>query len=578
MKNASLAFCLLLLVAVEAGAQAVESADPRVGLRGGWRNAGVAAHNLELVSHQEKPEGFFNPAAPGDFSFANADLAFSGNYAFLGGYNGFQVWDISNPGKPTLKSSHGCPGGQGDVSVYGDLLFMSVEELRGRIDCDPGEPQDSVSAERFRGVRIFDVSNIDQPKQVAAVQTCRGSHTHTLVTDPDDRRNVYIYVQGTNPVRPASELPGCSGGDPEEDPNTALFRIEVIQVPLNAPQNAKIINMPRIFAAGGSIAGLWRGGTHGEGTQETSETDQCHDITVYPEIGLAAGACSGNGILLDIRDAKNPKRIDEVVDPNFAYWHSATFNNDATTIVYTDEWGGGVAPRCRETDRPEWGANALFRLKNRDLEHVGYFKLPAAQTAVENCVAHNGSLIPVPGRDIMVQAWYQGGISVFDFTDPENPFEIAFFDRGPADTTQLVIGGYWSAYWYNGRIYGSEIVRGLDVFRLTPSEHLSQAEIEAAESVMMDEFNAQHQEKLVWPASFPLAGAYVDQLARAGAIEADKAKRLRRELAIARNAESADEKRVAAARLKIQARRLERGTDSSKKMRELAATIRKLSS
>jgi hypothetical protein len=156
-----------------------------------------------------------------------------------------------------------------------------------------------------------------------------------------------------------------------------------------------------------------------------------------------------------------------VLDPNFAYWHSATFSNDGRTVIFTDEWGGGGQPRCRVTDRPEWGANAIFRIgDDRKMTLASYYKLPAAQTDQENCVAHNGSLIPVPGRDIKVQAWYQGGISVFDFTDPANPFEIAYFDRGPMDAERLVSGGYWSAYWYNGHIYGSEMARGLDVFRL----------------------------------------------------------------------------------------------------------------
>jgi hypothetical protein len=493
--------------AMEGGVQqsptASGQADPRVGLRAGWTDAGEAARNLELVAHRDRPERFFNPAEMGDFGFANTDMAFQGNNLFLGNYNGFQVYDISDPTRPTLRTSVVCPGGQGDVSVYNNLLFMSVEETRGRTDCGTQGVADTVSTERFRGVRIFDISNLDSPRQVALVQTCRGSHTHTLVTDPKDNANVYLYVSGTGGVRPAAELAGCSGLRPEEDPNTSLFRIEVIQVPLAAPQQARVVNAPRIFAdaATGAIAGLWRGGTHGEGTQRTSETNQCHDITVYPEIGLAAGACSGNGILLDIRDVANPVRIDEVSDPNFAYWHSATFNNDGTKVIFTDEWGGGSAPRCQATDRPEWGANAIFTLENRKLEHDGYYKLPAPQTAMENCVAHNGSLIPVPGRDIMVQAWYQGGVSVFDFTDPANPVEIAYFDRGPMSANELVTGGYWSAYWYNGYIYASEIGRGLDVFRLVPSEHLSQNEINAARQVRMNQFNPQLQQKLTLPSA-----------------------------------------------------------------------------
>ena len=474
-RTAALALPILLSAVLATGAAAqVDSAqrstDPRVGLGAGWTDAKEAARGMQLVTHLAKPERFFNPSEMGDFGFANADMAFRGNLLFLGGYNGFQVWDISNASAPTVRASFVCPGGQGDVSVHGNLLFMSVEETRGRLNCGPEPIADSVSTDRFRGVRIFDITNLESPKQVASVQTCRGSHTHTLVPDPKDRTHVYVYVSGTSSVRPGAELAGCSGRPAAEDTSTSYHRIEVIHVPLNRPQDARIVSRPRIFAdASGNIAGLWKGGAQAEGAQETAQTDQCHDITVYPELGLAAGACSGNGILLDIRDPANPKRVNEVFDPNFAYWHSATFSNDAKKVLFTDEWGGGSAPRCQATDRPQWGANAIFTLADRKLTPGGYYKLPAPQSRTENCVAHNGSLVPVPGRDIMVQAWYQGGISVFDWTDPAKPFEIAYFDRGPLSDSTLVLGGYWSAYWYNGQVYGSEIVRGLDVFRLTPT-------------------------------------------------------------------------------------------------------------
>lgn len=491
-------------------------AGPTRGLKTGFRDAGEAIKHLELVSHTPKPDGWFNPQQLGDFAFANSDLAFQKNLVFQGGWRGWQAWDISNPKAPVLRKAFVCQGGQGDLSVYGKLLFMSVEDLGGRMDCGVQGVFDTVSTERFRGVRIFDISDIDNPKQVAAVQTCRGSHTHTLVTDPKDKANVYVYVQGTGPVRSPNELAGCHN---TTDANSALFRIEVIKVPLAAPQSAEIVNMPRIFADGqGNVAGLWQGGAHGDGTQSSGRTDQCHDITAYPEIGLAAGACSGNGILLDIKDPANPKRIDEVIDPNFAYWHSATFNNAGTTVLFTDEWGGGTAPRCRASDKPTWGANALFTLgSNRQLKQVGYYKLPAAQADTENCVAHNGSLIPVPGRDIMAQAWYQGGMSIFDFTNPAKPVEIAYFDRGPI-ANELTLAGYWSTYWYNGHIIGSEIGRGLDIFALQPSEFLSANEIEAAKLVKVDELNPQLQTKIVWPAAFPVARSYVDQLARNDAL------------------------------------------------------------
>jgi hypothetical protein len=515
------------LALVTAGLMAVPAAqaqarDPRVGLRAGWTDAGVAARNMELVSHTPRPEGFMNAAEMGDFGFANSDLAFHRNFVFAGNFHGIQIFDATDPRNVRLRSSVVCPGGQGDVSVHGNLLFMSVEETRGRVDCGTQGVTAPVSADRFRGVRIFDISNIDTPRQVASVQTCRGSHTHTLVPDPRDPSNVYVYVAGTAPTRSGEELAGCSGGAPGTDPNTAYFRIEVIRVPLARPQEARIVSMPRIFSdSAGNMAGLWRGGAHGPGTQNTAETNMCHDITVYPQMGLAAGACSGNGIVLDIRDPANPRRIAEAIDPNFAYWHSATFNNAGDKIIFTDEWGGGVAARCRETDRKEWGANAIFKLTpQRRLQLASYYKLPAAQTEQENCVAHNGSLVPVPGRDIMVQAWYQGGVSVFDFTDPARPVEIAFFDRGPMSATQQVLGGVWSAYWHNGLVYASEIGRGLDIFNLTPSEHLSRNEIEAAKLVRMETFNPQLQEKIVWPASFLVVRAYLDQLKRGNGMPA----------------------------------------------------------
>ena len=498
--------------------------DPRLELGAGWMNAESAIRGLEQVSAIPRPDGFFNPATPDDGRFSNTDLAFQGQYLYQGNYNGFQIYDLEDPNTPTLALSVVCPGGQGDVSVYGNLVFMSAQETRGRLDCGIEGVADSISAERMRGVRIFDVSDLSNPMQVAAIQSCRGSHTHTLVVDPDDSENVYVYIQGTSSVRPTEELPGCSGGEPDEDPNTALFRIEVVRVPLDAPEDAEIVSMPRIFADAetGNIAGLWAGGDHGTGTQDTRRTHQCHDITVYPEIGLAAGACSGNGILLDISDVVNPRRIDEVLDPNFAYWHSATFNNGGTKVVFTDEWGGGGQARCRASDPPTCGANAIFTIEDCQMTLGGYYKLPVPQTETENCVAHNGSIIPVPGRDLMVQAWYQGGLSIMDFTDPENAFEVAFFDRGPLSAEALFTGGYWSTYWHNGRIYGAEISRGIDVFRLTPTEHLSQAEIDAAELIQIDQFNAQMQPLTIWPAVVPVARAYLDQLVRGNGILNDR--------------------------------------------------------
>ncbi len=568
------------LLAATAGAQgdsvAISHDDPRIGLRAGYQDAAEVGRNLELVGHSARPQNFGNAQNLGDFAFLNGDLAFKGNLAFQGGFNGFQVWDISNPRSPTLRTSFVCPGGQGDPSIYKNLLFFSVEETRGRLDCGTQGVTDTVSAERFRGVRIFDISDLDHPKQVAAVQTCRGSHTHTLVIDPNDPDNVYIYVSGTSVVRSGSELAGCARGASLSDTTTSLFRIDIIKVPVAAPQNARVVNSPRIFAdSAGAIAGLWLGGAHGPGTQTTTQTNMCHDITVYSAIGLAAGACSGNGILLDIRDPVHPKRIAAVIDPNFAYWHSATFNNDGTKVLFSDEWGGGMAPRCRPTDKITWGADAIFYRAGDKMTPAGHYKLPVAQTDQENCVAHNGSLIPIPGRDVMTQAWYQGGVSVFDFTDPAHPKEIAFFDRGPMDSTKLLLGGDWGTYWYNGHIYASEIDRGLDVLDLKASDQLSQNEIDAAKLVRFDVFNPQNQPKLVWPASYVVARAYLDQLVRDKGIASERSSAIARDLDRAEKLKGASE-RTALTQL---ATRLDRDASTASepaRVQALAGVVRDL--
>ena len=549
--------------------------DPRTKLSPGMYDAGEAAVGMKHIMLLKKPDAFelgaTDPNDPkvnktlttvlgvGDptkmpngiklvlagLGFANSDLAFQGNRLFLGNFYGVNIYDISNPAKTSLLTSMICPGGQGDVSVYKNLMFMSVEMPNGRLDCGTGgfppnpppaagqENQNQLPAaqkDRFRGVRIFDITDVKNPKQVAAVQTCRGSHTHTLVTDPNDKDNVYIYVSGTSFVRQAEELPGCSGEKPDKDPNTALFRIEVIKVPVASPQDAKVVSSPRLFMdSRGVINSLNNGGSHTmTGVSKPSDTDQCHDITVYSAIGLAAGACSGNGILLDIKDPANPKRLDAVNDVNYSYWHSASFSNDGKKVVFTDEWGGGLDARCRANDPNKWGADAIFNLKDNKLSFAGYYKLPAAQGDSENCVAHNGSLLPIPGRDIEVQAWYQGGISIMDFTDADHPTEIGYFDRGPIDPNMLVLGGDWSAYWYNGQIYASEIARGLDIFELTPTKFLSQNEIDAAKTVRMTEFNVQNQQKIEWPKKLVVAKAYLDQLERSQGLPAERIAGLRK--------------------------------------------------
>ena len=544
------------------------SDDPRAGLKAGFEDAGRAILNLALLASVPRPPGFFDPENPaslppeqpeddapedapedvgedagnggkepeaeGDeedeedeedwerrplLSFSNTDMAFRDDILFAGSYHGFNIYRLDGEGAAEQLSSVVCPGGQGDVSVVGDLLILSVEETRGRVDCGLEGIAEDVSSDRFRGIRIFDVADLSRPVQVGAVQTCRGSHTHSVVAADDEK--IIVYNSGVGMVREEDELTGCIDETPG-DYRTALFRIDVIEIPVRDPSRARIVHSPAVFAdpEDGTLAGLWRGGDHGDHTQETHSTDQCHDITVFPARNIAAGACAGNGILFDISDPLNPTRIDAAVDTGFAYWHSATFNNDGTKVLYTDEWGGGMMPRCRAYDPLDWGANAIYDIVDGKLEFRSYYKMPAPQDEQENCVAHNGSVVPVPGRDIFVQAWYQGGISVLDFTDSAKPVEIAYFDRGPVDEEQLTLGGYWSAYWYEGRIYGTEILRGIDVLSLLPSDFLSANEIAAA--VLADqgrEFNPQQQRSYDWPAEPVVARAYVDQLARDNAFD-----------------------------------------------------------
>ncbi|HEY0969742.1 MAG TPA: hypothetical protein VGE02_02070 [Gemmatimonadales bacterium] len=619
-------------------AGAASGADPRVGLRAGLHDAGEAVWNLRVLAEVPQPPAFNG--------VTNSDLAFLGQYAIQGSYNGFQVWDVSQPARPTLVTGYVCPASQSDVSVYRNLLFVSGEGLEGRLDCGTQGVQDTVSAQRLRGLRIFDISDIRNPRNVGNVQTCRGSHTHTVLVDPRDTANVYVYISGSAGVRSPSELAGCVREAPDEDPNSALFRIEVIKVPLADPSKAAVVSSPRIFtdltappthgnapadaaaleaarARGAFVADVGgeemvlpsgfvnhmldsvvkaRGATgaptgadsaalrealpgiiakligapEGDARGPRPGPTQCHDITVYPAIGLAGGACEGYGLLLDISDPTNPVRIGAVADSNFSYWHSATFDNAGTKIIFTDEWGGGGQPKCRASDPKEWGANAIFTLQDREMEFQSYYKLPAAQTPEENCVAHNGSLVPIPGRDVMVQAWYQGGISMFDFTDPANPIEIAYFDRGPIDSTRMAMGGSWSAYWYNGAIYSSEIARGLDVFELVPSEFVTQNEIDAAKSVRFDYLNPQGQPQIVWPPTFALARAYVDQLERSSGLAAARITSVRQALDAAERASGA-QRRDALAELATQLDGEAANAADSNRVRMLAGAVRDLS-
>lgn len=617
------------------------STDPRAGLKSGLNDAGVAAKGMALVSHSPKADSLSSPNL-GGLTFANSDLAFSGNTVIQGNFSGFILWDVSNPKAPVMKKAVVCPTDQGDPSVWGKLLFISVETTRGTTDCGLAGP-DSVNPNRARGVRIFDISDPSNPKRVTVAQNCRGSHTHTLVEDPKDKNNIYIYFSGSSGIRSPSELSGCNDKLPEEDPNSSRFRIDVVRVPLAHPEQAKLINSPRLFdslenrrghgaavadtmcgrgrmtlfggraggratpaptdvpplAANASCAdssryanmldsvravmaanappggqGAGRGGRGGRGGPPRGP-EQCHDITVYPAIGLAAGACGQYGLLFDIRDVAHPKRVAAVSDSNFAFWHSATFNNAGTSLLFTDEWGGGTSPKCRSTDPLAWGADALFSLKGHTLTPGAYYKIPQAQTSQENCVAHNGGLVPIPGRDILVQGWYQGGVSIMDFTDVNHPKELAYFDRGPVDSTRLYTGGFWGAYYYNGNIYASEIARGLDVFELTPTDDISQNEIDAAKLVHFAQLNPQDQPKLVWPAAFPVVRSYLDQLVRENGLTSARTTKIAADLTAAENATGAKRR----ASLTTLAAALDKDTAKSTdaaKVRALAGAVRDL--
>jgi hypothetical protein len=606
--------------------------DPRVGLKAGLTDAGEASWNMRLLS---------NTPTPAQFKSVNSDLGFFGKYAIQGTFDGWLVWDLSNPAHPSLRKGYFCPASQNDVSIYKNLLFMSAESNSSRLDCKQGGIKDTVSAERIRGLRIFDIADLDNPKYITNVQTCRGSHTHTLLVDPKDPDDVYVYVSGSSQIRPSAELAGCSNKLPENDPNSALFRIEVIKVPLAHPEQAAIVSSPRIFndLVAPAHHGLARGdveeqraliaqgkfpvnvigmnidlppqlvqplldstakANHGGGPATGADSaalraalpalvlkmfgmsaggdrgpTQCHDITVYPAIGYAGGACEGYGMLLDIHDPVHPVRLDAASDSNFSYWHSATFNNDGTKLLFSDEWGGGSAPKCRATDPREWGADAIFNIVNNKLVFQGYYKLPAPQTEQENCVAHNGSIIPVPGRDIMVQAWYQGGTSVFDFTDPAHATEIAYFDRGPIDPNRMEEGGAWSSYWYNGVIVSSEIARGLDVFELTPNPLLTQNELDAAKTAHVDYLNVQGQPKYTWPATFALARAYVDQLDRSKGLSDARIAAVRQALTSAQGA-SGSARSSALSGLASQVESDAQGSSDAGKVRMLAETLRKI--
>ena len=538
------AFAALLTVPSFLAAQTYPSkTDPRSGLKPGRLDAGVAALNMKLVSFSPKPAAF--DTARG-LTFINSDLAFGGKYVYQGNFAGFTTWDISDPAKPQVVSVVQCITSQGDPSIVGNLLFISAEGGGNRNDCAKGGVKDP--KDHMAGVRIYDISNPESPRLVKNVQTCKGSHTHTVVPDPKDKGIVYLYVSGNQGARPATELAGCKEGTDPADPTNSLYRLDVIKVPLAHPENSEVVTGARIFTG---LDPAPRAASHPVRQRRAPSGDSllppplptgprnCHDVTAYPAMNLLAGACASYGLLVDISNPEKPVRLDARADTNFSLWHTAVFSNDGKKVVFTDEWGGGTGPMCQATSEMEMGGNTVLTIdaKKKYTQH-SYFKIPTAQAAQENCVSHNGGLVPIPGRDIMVQGWYQGGISVMEFTDPDHPKELAYFDRGPIDpptsgdtvptesvnghVTRGTIGGSWGAYYWNGLIYSSELDRGFDVLELEPSDQISANELAAAKLVHLEQYNPQSQPKIVWPAAFPVVRSYLDQLVRDNGLTADR--------------------------------------------------------
>jgi hypothetical protein len=590
----ALAAPLLLVPSLLAAQTYPSKDDPRSTLKPGRLDAGVASDNLRLVSFSEKPAVL--DTARG-LTFINSDLAFRGNYVYQGNFAGFTIWDVSDAAKPQVVSAVSCITSQGDPTIWGNLLFLSAEGRGNRNDCAKGGVENP--SDHMAGVRIYDVSNPAAPRLVKNVQTCKGSHTHTVVPDPKDSGVVYIYVSGNQGARPAEELAGCREGNDPADETNSLYRLDVIRVPLANPEQSEVVTGARIFTglepaprAASRSPRRPRAAADSNRPAPPPPTGprNCHDVTAYPAVNLLAGACSSYGLLVDISNPLKPRRLDAVADTNFSLWHTAVFSNDGKKVVFTDEWGGGTGPMCQATSMMEMGGNTILTIEGgRKYTQHAYFKIPTAQAAEENCVSHNGGLIPVPGRDIMVQGWYQGGVSVMEFTDPDHPRELAYFDRGsidppaPADSAsqasngrgQRTIGGSWGAYWWNGLIYSSELDRGLDILELVPSDQLSANEIAAAKLVRFEQYNPQSQPKIVWPAAFPVVRSYLDQLVRGNGLAPARTSAIASALGAAEG-QSGRARRTALNALAGQVTRDVAGASDKERVRAMAAEIRRL--
>lgn len=580
--------------------------DPRNGLKPGMYDAGEAAMGLRLVSFSKKPAAF--DSARG-LTFINSDLAFRDHYVYQGNFAGFTVWDVANPAAPKMVAVVPCITAQGDPSIIGNLLFVSAEGPGNRTDCAKGGIRDTTDhTDHMAGVRIYDVSNPAEPRLIKNVQTCKGSHTHTVIPDPKNKDVVYIYVSGNQGARPATELAGCNNGTDPADVNNSLYRLDVIRVPLKHPEQAAVVTGARIFTglSPAATSAMRReqmeerqarfaqraaaGGARQAGDPfRNTGPRNCHDVTSYPYLHLLAGACASYGLLVDISNPEKPVRLDAKADTNFSLWHTAVFSNDGSKVVFTDEWGGGTGPMCQATSMMEMGGDAILTIKNRKMTQHAYFKLPSQQTAQENCVSHNGGLVPVPGRDLFVQGWYQGGVDISDFTDPDHPFEVAYFDRGPIDpppapgdtTAQTLgrfrntIGGSWGAYYWNGYIYSSELARGFDIFELVPTDKLSANEIAAAKLVRMEQYNPQSQPHYTFPPAFPVVRSYLDQLVRDNGLSSDKTDAIDKALTAAEQ-QSGAARAKSLTKLAAEVDRDVKGASDTQRVKTMAAEIRRL--
>ena len=578
------------------------SKDPRSGLKSGRYDAGVAEKNMRLISTVPKPAPFDTVRG---LTFINSDLAFRGNYVYQANFAGFSIWDITDPAKPVMTAVVRCITSQGDPTIYGNLLFLSAEGAGNRKDCGDGGVQDP--KDHMAGVRIFDVSNPKAPKLVKNVETCKGSHTHTLVPSPTNKRIIYLYVSGQQAARPETELAGCKNGTDAADPTNSLYQLDIIKVDLDKPEQATVIPGARIFTGldGASECRRYCAPVDPRRAQRARPADDflaagprnCHDVTAYPAMNLLAASCSTHSILVDISNPEKPFRINALADTNnFQGRHTAAFSNDGKKLIQTDEWGGGTGPMCQASSMIELGGNTVITLDGTKKQtQRAYFKLPSAQAAEENCVSHNGGIIPVPGRDLYVQGWYQGGISIMDFTSADSAFEVGYFDRGSIDPPRPVdvpsaaaagmnpnvrgggnvIGGSWGAYYWNGLVFSSELDRGMDILELTPSAELTANEIAAAKLVRFEEYNPQSQPKMTWPPAFVVVRSYLDQLVRGQGLASSRTTAIDAALTAAEQQSGAG--RASALRtLATQVDRDMSGAKDGARVRAMAGEIRRL--